>query len=75
MSTVDEFAYPPRVQEALEFIERETAAYERKELQAERARRQAACPHANIESVSVATMEDFTAVLSWCADCGAKQPS
>jgi hypothetical protein len=70
---IDEFQYPPRVQEALDFLESETAAYERKERQAERSRRQAACPHENIDSVSAATMEDFTAVLSWCTDCGAKQ--
>jgi hypothetical protein len=73
MSTVDEFAYPPRVQEALEFIESETAAYERKERQAERARRQAACPHENIDVISTATFADFASTISWCTDCGAKQ--
>jgi hypothetical protein len=70
---VDEFAYPPRVQEALELVEHATKEYERRERQAERARRQAVCPHENIDTVSAATMEDFTATLSWCTDCGAKQ--
>jgi regulator of protease activity HflC (stomatin/prohibitin superfamily) len=73
MSTVDEFAYPPRVQEAIDLVNAATKDYERRERQAERERRQAACPHENIDSVSAATMEDFTATLSWCADCGAKQ--
>lgn len=70
---VDEFAYPPRVREALDFIDRETAAYERRERRAELERRQAACSHENTTSVSAATMEDCTGALSWCTDCGAKQ--
>lgn len=69
----DEFDYPPRVREALDFIERETAAYKRKERQAEIARRQAACPHEHVDSVPTATMEDFTGALCWCTDCGAAQ--
>lgn len=71
---VDEFTYPPRVHEALAFIERETAAYARKERQAERERRQAACPHEHTTTVRAATMEDPTLTMTWCDDCGGKPP-
>lgn len=70
---VDEFDYPPRVSEAINFIDSETAAYERKERQAERERRQSACPHEHVESVSTATMEDCTGAIAWCTDCGAER--
>lgn len=67
---IDEFSYSPRVREAMAFIERETAAYARKERQAERDQRQASCLHQNITTVGAATMEDPTLTQSWCNECG-----
>jgi hypothetical protein len=59
-----EFAYPPWVQEALDFIERETAAYERRE-------RQAACRHENIKRVEDTAYDDPRPHFeTWCTDCG-----
>lgn len=59
-------AYPPRVQEALDLVERETAAYEQRE-------RQAACAHEKIHAAEERTMGDPVAtVMSWCGACGMK---
>jgi hypothetical protein len=60
---VDEFSYPPRVQEALDFIERETKAYNRREIEA-------ACNHRGVREIPEGTVELPWQVVYLCDWCG-----
>lgn len=57
-----ESVYPPRVQEALDFIERETEAYDRRE-------RQARCPHRRTNRIDSATIASPLRYLIVCHAC------
>jgi hypothetical protein len=57
---IDEFAYPPRVQEALDLVERETKRLKREA-------RQAACSHEH--TVDVRTLSGI-GDMDICAACG-----
>lgn len=60
---VNEFEYPPRVQEALDFIERESKEYIRRE-------RQARCGHRRRERIDDATVDNPLRYIMKCLACG-----